>query len=284
MESEFTWFYTTNMHKSISNLIKLKIQEYVLHNDFDSIYQMYIRDLFNCLNKKDLVSVFNHEEINLISFLLDPINDLSEYEGFYDGLLINGIDNEIIDYMGTSIMRILPNYSFKEYEDPFFILGLFAYLNKEQVKMILEDPKIDYLELLISQLYAWEDSNYGKVYIKEMFKKLGINFKEVIYPYLLNKDFKVYLKIIDYWLWELFELEEIKSIIKDKKINFLENLLLAYHKLAVKEISYEGFEFGFDYHIFPQDFMKNELEFLKVEIKKVIMHKNMELIYEHCTI
>ena len=285
---KFKYYFDIQMWKkigkSISGLIRDKIQEKVIKNDFEGIYKIFQNYLFECLNKQDLISVFNYEEINLIKFLLengDKFND----EYFYDGFIINGIDEEVASYISDSIMKILPNYTFKEYDtfriysDPLFTLGFFGYMSKEHIILMIEDPKIDYFELLKSQIYAWDDPNDGRNYIIETFKKVGVSFKELVLPYLENNDLQIYLKILDYRLWDLFELDEIKGLISDINFKFMENLLLAGHKLAVGEIEYDRFSMFNDqtWCIFPYFFIEQNKEILKGKVTEIIKQKNMDI-------
>ena len=261
--------------KSISSLIKNKIHEKIIKNDIDGIDIIYEYNLFNCLNEKDLISVFNHEEINFIKFLLENTSSLLKYINFRERFYIEMVKKDIGIYMNDAIINLIPNFTFNNLE--FLITpGFFEYLHFEHIKILIENPKVDYLEILEileRQISIRNDGIYpSNKNIKKILETASTNFFEVILLCLKNNDYNVYSRIIKQNLWDFFELEDFKNLIKKRNLNFIENLLIAGHKLAIGEIEFNNYEFRY---IIPQYFINQEKEFLKIKIKELIIKQNM---------
>jgi len=262
--------------KSISNLIKSKIQMNVEKNDLTAISQIYRNSLFDCLNEQDLISVFNHKEINFIKFLLDRVKDLSKYDSFNTIFFITDLNKKVADYISDSIMEILPNYSFKKHNDPLLTLGFFECLNKKHIKILIKDFNIDYLKslgYLTSQFYIHNDVKYEKKRVNEKLEKIGLSVKKILL--LCLKETNVYEKIYEYRLLELLTANDIKSLINDVDLNFIENFLLMYHDIFIKKEN----EIYPILDLFPEFFRDQESEFLKKKIKDMIKQKNLRIFF-----
>ncbi len=262
--------------KSISGLVKEKIINSLRVKDIDYFLKLNDYHLFDCLNKEDLISLFNYRDVNLVEYLVENVTeDILFQKDIVDGLYIDGIDDEVGKYISESIYKLLPNYSFKKYVDPLFALGFFGYLNKEYIMKIIEDPKIDYIKLLINQIYAWENSNTGREYVKKTLGKIGVKFKDIIMPLILKGEQTIYFQIIEHWLWDLFDWEDLKELLNDKSLNFLETLLVLCTRLAKRDstIKYDGDLFMDGLYLFPKRIPN---EFLKEKIREIILSKNLE--------
>ena len=71
--------------------------------------------------------------------------------------------------------------------------------------------------------------------------------------------------------------EDLKELINDKNLNFLENLLIIAYKLAANEIQNKGYRFEHDWDIFPRDFLEKEKKFLKKKLKDILKQNNVKM-------
>ena len=242
------YFYDCEMWrvfgKSFSKYIKDKIQKCIEDNNIEEIYKIYPQ-FFNSLSIEDLLYVFNYQGLNLIPFLLSNItvDDLLKIDYLWGFDFEKQKDTQVTKCISEALLHILPKYEVEDWNDPLYLLGFFDYLRKDHINLLIEDPNVDFFELLMKNRCT--ESYDGNKDLKNFLKENKLSLVPFIKKFIREKRVERLYWFWDRWLWDVMEVDDVKELLEDKEIYFIEALLKSAYYHCEKE------DIGFNYH-FPE--------------------------------
>ncbi len=252
--------------KEFSKFIKLQIQKCIESEDNEQFYKIY-KKFFDILETNDLLELFSGDTPDFILFLLKHISDNNVFDlnmkfnfHFRNNLKLNNI-------ISKTLINILPDYLVDEWNDPLYLLGFFDCLTKEHIQYLIHSPKVDFFELLMKNR-STESSHNGKM-LKKFIEEKDVDFCQLCRNVIKENNLEKIYWFWDRWLlFDLFEIEDLKKLLEDPDINFIERLLKSAYLFRNKD------EIGGLFN-FP-DKLKYNLRSLMVKQITQVIRKNEE--------
>ena len=244
--------------KEFSKFIALKVQKCVENDDINEFLKIYV-NFFGVLETNDLLELFSFDGINIAPFLLRNVTfDHFCYAEIYLYEFLSE-KPELRDCISEALLMVLPNYSVEEINDPLYVLGFFACLTKEHIQTLIQNPSVDFFTLLMK--YQCTDGLEPDSMLKYFIAKKEIDFCQLCREVIKEDSYE---KI--YWFWdrmllEVLEIEDMRNLLEDRSINFVESLLKANHICKYKD------EVGINYR-FP-DTLKYNYSLRSLMVKQI---------------
>ena len=222
------WGYSffEKIGETISHIIKRKLLNFIREGDLNRLHKYIEFTLLDNLKKEDLIYLLKDPDINLLDKILKALRSTDIDSMFFIGQEL--FSEKIIKYgkeiLKEKIIEIIKRNDLDEFSQ-IIGLGLLELLDDYELKLLLNEPKInllenyikvfDHQEIYSKELYKYyiKSEFYPNDFFRKILTKFPLKFKKNFIGILKNCTKRDFLTIDNYELLELIPKKELKQLL-----------------------------------------------------------------------